>query len=1338
LPGLGDWGEEEEEKEEEEEEEEGEHKSVVIEQGQSPEPAEAVERQRAETERASTPAHMPGLLKRSHNAMMANAGNGAAVIGSPRKRQHMEMPNGAMHALATGLDGTSDPVLNCTRTNGVDASSPESALESAAMKAAHDMAIQAPPEIHHIVEGFIPLSRLVERLAQDAFAQLHDVIDELSEMPRGLPNGVGPASDTNTSKKTRLWEFVQEKRAKFIKLLVLSQWSRQAHDVSRVIDINHYLAMQKALYKGATAWVGELQRVLGPMKLPAGDLKTSMEVLSNGKADWIGDLGYMPLDPLTPKQMLRVMRDINTTLTIRLGVHESIPQGFEEYRVRDGRVTFMVKDEFELDLSIADDDPARQLFFVDFRFTFQPSEQTLPEGRARNEMEHRINAILGKDRLHGCYDFLHDLVLTQKMTTLRYQAAEMSKSRWSENVKMEFVHRSVVVQYWTNRPGGKNWIEIGIRRRRRKEDGISSALNTSRLSLRWHRHGKEVLDHSLEVNAADLNIETLLKEVLAAHTNYILRSTRRALRDHDAKQSHKTIPIQKSSHRPKKLFHTRLATSPIEPADSALQIRFATSHTEITLNQEPVSGSLTILPQSQLHARFERDLDRLPDPAKDAASTLMRLRAQTAFEKLKIPLTFLAWQYVPLNMTNESQRKFFGNDVINRNFFRPSGFAREFALGLTNQNESDVWWLVELTDSAVTEKRDQPKNAAERARREQESPIRSVVSLGPDLETVEKDSEAHGQQQGNFEFLEQLRTKAGALASRLADSRILMAREAKFKVNKRAGLRKPAALIAPSPKSLGTPDMWLNYSSLSKNPVGAPLFYDPVLVRTLWPRSQSTMLVTITYLRLNQALRRTPDFTDQTYGSPIVTPSAATASTSPAELLNPATGQLPRVPSSSQTLASGFISTSTPTSTSPITKLLRTHASQCLAFSARTSTIAFLLRRSPTFSCIPDLLEGLRRIERLFRFLYDVEKLGLRVREVGLDRVLVAYSDTTPAPSASPNGDEENVERQQLQVRFDLPLQGALRVTFPGSIPNPHRRIATFLDSLLAKEKDGIHLALLVMQCTLPLLRVFDQLERLAHAPWNTAAPIAEDDEVAGTKGVEKKRNRPTILARGPVTFRVQYPSAIPCQAGLKYDICLKKKVHSTVGCGGNVWFFRIDPASSSLTPSLSDISVGEDYEEQSIHNTFAIRFYEQLCTNKGPGWEGVGKGIVADVDDVAGPVWRIDAIVQEMMAAGNTRDTGKELNGEKKGGNEDDGKNVNGDGSGSGSGSGNSNEEKESGQKKGEDKKISPKKQAPPQQQQQQQQQQQKQKLQKAIVQAKQAATAGAGKSGREVINLD
>lgn len=380
--------------------------------------------------------------------------------------------------------------------------------------------------------------------------------------------------------------------------------------------------------------------------------------------------------------MLKGLKKINTLLSIRMNLHEKVPPSLREFSISSGKVTFHVPDEFELDLSIADEDPSSQLYFIDFRFAFSPALAEIPGGRLRDEIEGRTNDLLKRDGLAACFDFLHDLVLTYKLTTLKNQAFEMAKGLWSENLRVEAVHRSLVVQYWLDRPGGKNWMEIGIKRQRERTAAHGSrGQDVPYIALRWFRGGKLVTDTHIRVEVGTLSLQKTLKQVIAAHTTKLFQEM--ALR-----LGEKFL----YSERILKLKHNG---STSEPLDAFLLVQFTTAKA-IKMVQNPITGKLSLLPASPLHNRAEQGLNALPNPGFEAPLRLANLRCTVAQEEVESFARGLGWEKVnSLDPGQEATRRHFPRDTSKFGFFRRSTWV-SWVLAFTTSLTGDSWWIVEL------------------------------------------------------------------------------------------------------------------------------------------------------------------------------------------------------------------------------------------------------------------------------------------------------------------------------------------------------------------------------------------------------------------------------------------------------------------------------------------------------------------------------------------------------------------------------------------------------------------------------------------------------------------
>lgn len=165
-----------------------------------------------------------------------------------------------------------------------------------------------PDEIVHITQGFIPLARLLNRLAQVTHNALQDKVTELAKMP--IPpasmNGNSTYSATslddtsveNARKKSALLTFAQDYHAKWVKVLVIAEWSRKAPLVSKLIDLKFHIDQQRRLFEDSLDGLINVKRDLTFARLPSPDLKTALQVLSAGTAPWLPDVSHPTLRSL--------------------------------------------------------------------------------------------------------------------------------------------------------------------------------------------------------------------------------------------------------------------------------------------------------------------------------------------------------------------------------------------------------------------------------------------------------------------------------------------------------------------------------------------------------------------------------------------------------------------------------------------------------------------------------------------------------------------------------------------------------------------------------------------------------------------------------------------------------------------------------------------------------------------------------------------------------------------------------------------------------------------------------------------------------------------------------
>ncbi|KAI9640665.1 mediator complex subunit [Ciborinia camelliae] len=634
----------------------------------------------------------------------------------------------------------------------------------------HDL----PPEVEHITTNFVSLTELLNRLAQSTHNELRRAITDLANMPmpQSAINGSSsyitkeddPSND-NVNKKVGLINFAQSQHATWVKQLVILEWSRKADQVSKIIDLNVHLIHKRELYQSSMESAMRMRRDLRNAGIPNPDLKTAVEVLSTGKANWMPDLGYIVPPPMTSKELLKSLEKLNTLLCIRLNLHEydKIPLQFKNYTIKSGRVTFKVAGEFEIDLTVADEDQESQFWFIDFRFLFSPSLSELPP-RHQYHIENKVNAALEKDGLSGCYTYLHEMVLTHKISEFRRQAVELSRSTWIDGLKVEPLNRALCIQYWLGRykkNGPRSWIILGVHSGRRK-DGYHDPRTTSRLFIRWFRDSKEVKDVDIPFDAVNISAEQLLKTVIAMHVNYILSAT------------HSKLAVEP-------IFANReaalsLYTSKTEPKKSALGVQL-TEKQHVSIAIEPVTGIFIFSPASRIITSSQNKLNSLDrDPAMDAHFNIENLRCLAISEELTILGTSVGWRRADNpGISREDLKRKIPKDTKQITWFRRPGWQEDWLVAVTLGMSGESWWLFQVS--------------------KQPSGVKVLTTIHIPIKAVSPTP--------SYVFMSTLHIFAGGLISQYTNLKALHDRRIRHTV-------RQSSLLSP----IKLPSIWINISEL--------------------------------------------------------------------------------------------------------------------------------------------------------------------------------------------------------------------------------------------------------------------------------------------------------------------------------------------------------------------------------------------------------------------------------------------------------------------------------------------------------------------------------------------
>ena len=373
---------------------------------------------------------------------------------------------------------------------------------------------------------------------------------------------------------------------------------------------------------------------------------------------------------------------MNTSLSIRLNVHETLPRHLRNWRIASGRATFVIDDEMEFDVVSFVEDTSDQWWFIDLRLLFAPAPTIEIGSRFFLTLKQQADFVLHEKGLSGLFEFLHNFILTHKISVLRSQAAGLARSGWVGSLRVEPVHRELVVQYWIDRPGKKNWIEFGTTSNKPKNGKPSwRGPPISSLTARWFRQGTEAKDAQLEIDRNDLSIERILKRTISLHAAQILRST----------QEH---------FDPSLSVHTNLSDT--EPTDCSLTATLGTASNFVTLSLESVTGSYIVQPASAFSARAEYAMNAGREPAQ-IASILTQMLSQTLRDQIQRTAQQLGWQQI----TRQALRPDLVRAAVKSNFldytlYSPRDWTSSWALAAIVSTAGESWWILEIGTTETT------------------------------------------------------------------------------------------------------------------------------------------------------------------------------------------------------------------------------------------------------------------------------------------------------------------------------------------------------------------------------------------------------------------------------------------------------------------------------------------------------------------------------------------------------------------------------------------------------------------------------------------------------------
>lgn len=347
------------------------------------------------------------------------------------------------------------------------------------MPTREDMDVQTkhsePPELQHITTNIVPLSSILDKFAQFAYA-------ELSHVLKMQPN--------DDDKKKKLLDLLVYLRTQFTRLYVLTNWSHaSAHDFNKFIDLLAWLREQSSHFGNLIWSTKSLNQSLLSAKLPNPDLITAMEVLSNGRPT-LPTHNFIETR-ISPQKVLQTLRDLNVVLSMKYALVDDLPEEFTDYDIKDGRIYVYTKD-YQFQISALDE--STPFFMIDFELSFGKFEKAKNLIRVCNEALRSFQFVNLKRILTNYTMAMKLYLIHQKLNELKTVKHTYSPEKFQ-----------ITVHYWMNSFVFKySRLEIGLNK-------------NNEIIYRWFKQGQlaqtfEQVDH----------IDMFLRDIYHKHSTSIL------------------------------------------------------------------------------------------------------------------------------------------------------------------------------------------------------------------------------------------------------------------------------------------------------------------------------------------------------------------------------------------------------------------------------------------------------------------------------------------------------------------------------------------------------------------------------------------------------------------------------------------------------------------------------------------------------------------------------------------------------------------------------------------------------------------------------------------------
>ncbi|XP_068142124.1 mediator of RNA polymerase II transcription subunit 14 isoform X2 [Drosophila tropicalis] len=267
-------------------------------------------------------------------------------------------------------------------------------------------------------------------------------------------------SKTDMERKVEIYDYAARTRHLFTRLNALVKWGNSVSKVDKSSQIMSFLDKQNMLFVETADMLARMSReTLVRARLPNFHIPAAVEVLTTGTYNRLPTCireRIVPPDAITAAEKKQTLLRLNQVIQHRLVTGKLLPQ-MREFRIRNGRVTFEVKHEFSVALTVMGDSPNVPWRLLDIDILVEDKEtgdgKALVHPLQVNYIHQLIQARLveNPNALSEVYNCLHYFCQSLQLEVLYTQTLRLNYERLDENnitVEEYLPGVKLTVSYW--------------------------------------------------------------------------------------------------------------------------------------------------------------------------------------------------------------------------------------------------------------------------------------------------------------------------------------------------------------------------------------------------------------------------------------------------------------------------------------------------------------------------------------------------------------------------------------------------------------------------------------------------------------------------------------------------------------------------------------------------------------------------------------------------------------------------------------------------------------------------------------------------------------------------